>query len=247
MNLFQRLTSVLAGGLFLLSGCKSTIDYDVNPCGDFKIDGKLTSPEWKKSKVYSLQAASNDKRLGGMLHEKGNVRMLASKEYLYIGLCLDDSDVVAQGTSDQTHLYLMGDTIELFFKSGDDTYYWEMYGTPNELKTTFFYPSRSYVFLLGSASPKPEFEVRSNVEGTLNNWRSPDRGWTIEFKIPIKTFEQYGAKFRSDTDWRFLITRQNYSRMLPVKESSTIPAIEKPDFHIIEQYGKLHLKGSVKQ
>lgn len=242
----KRTAGFFLAALLQLTGCQTVTDYAVMPCNDFEINGKLTSPEWAKSKIYPLQPVFNDKRLGNVLHEKGEVRLLMSGEYLYIGLKMEDSDVVAQGRENQTHLYQTGDTIELFFKPGNDTYYWEMYGTPNELKTTFFYPSRSYVFLPESASPKPEFEVRANVDGKLNDWHFADWGWTIEFKLPLKTFEQYGAKFRPGEDWRFLIARQNYSRMLPVKELSTIPDIGKADFHIIEQYGRIHLTGGGK-
>ncbi len=244
MKLLKTLFGTLFGGL-LLAGCRST-EYSVRPCKDFAIDGKLSAAEWNKSGLYPLQPLLYDDRLGGVLHEKGTVRMLMSEKFLYVGLDLEDSDIVAQGTEDQTHLYQMGDTIELFFKPGNDTYYWEMYGTPNELKTTFFYPSRSYVFVPQSAAPKPDFEVRTHLNGTMNNWQSPDKGWTIEFKIPLKTFEQFGAKFRPGEDWRFLIARQNFSRRLPLKELSTIPSVRKADFHIIEQYGKLNLEAAEK-
>jgi len=217
--------------------------YQINECSDFELDGKLTSPEWKKCAGWPLsRIGERDPLLGPELNEKGTVRILHSRSYIYVGLEMEDSDVVNQGTRHQTHLYKMGDTIELFFKPADDTYYWEMYGTPNELKTTFFYPSRSYVFLPDSEAPVPEFEVKAHVDGDFNNWRTTDRGWTIEFKLPIKTFEQYGAKFAPGHIWQFLVARQNYSRRLPLKENSTFPAILISDFHKINQYGKLEFK-----
>ncbi len=218
------------------------MNFQVRSCQDFELDGRLGSPEWKKADVWQLSRIGERKpELGPDLNEKGNVRMLCSREYLYVGLELEDSDVVQQGTRHQTHLYTMGDTIELFFKPADDTYYWEMYGTPNELKTTFFYPSRSYVFLPNSEAPLPEFEVKAHIDGELNNWQTVDKGWSIEFKLPLKTFEQYGAKFRPGHPWQFLVARQNYSRRLPYKENSTVPAIVKSDFHLISQYGILEI------
>ena len=145
-------------------------------------------------------------------------------------------------TADQQHHYTMGDTIEVFLKPADDTYYWEMYGTPNQLRTTFFYPSRSYVFVPQSADHVPDFEVKTSIDGTMNDWLTTDKGWKIEFKFPIASFEKYGAKFAPDHRWTFLIARQNYSRRLPLKENSTVPPIEKSDFHIIEQYGMLAIE-----
>ena len=219
------------------------MDFRVRKCNDFELDGQLRSPEWKKADVWPLnRIGDRPEELGPELNEKGNVRMLHSEDYLYVGVDMEDSDVVQQGTRHQTHLYSTGDTIELFFKPADDTYYWELYGTPNELKTAFFYPSRSYVFLPDSDALLPEFEVKAHIDGEFNNWQIRDRGWSIEFKLPLKTFEKYGARFRPGHSWQFLAARQNYSRWLPFKENSTVPAIQISDFHLIRQYGKLELE-----
>lgn len=217
--------------------------YLVKKCNDFEIDGKISAPEWQNSEVWEFsKIADRDLRLGPCLNETAVLRMLHSDRYWYVAIDMEDSDVVAQGTADQQHHYTMGDTIEVFLKPADDTYYWEMYGTPNQLRTTFFYPSRSYVFVPQSADHVPEFEVKTSIDGTMNDWLTTDKGWKIEFKFPIASFEKYGAKFAPDHRWTFLIARQNYSRRLPLKENSTVPPIEKSDFHIIEQYGMLAIE-----
>lgn len=216
--------------------------YEIYQCSDFEIDGTLSAPQWAKAPVWDLAPLGDAPvQLGNTLNEKGTVQVLYSEKYLYVGVKMEDSDVVNQGRRHQTHLYTMGDTIELFFKPSNDTYYWEMYGSPQGLKTTFFYPSRSYVFLPESELPIPEFEVKTMIDGDFNNWQTLDRGWSIEFKLPLSTFEQYGGKFRKGEVWQFLIARQNYSRRLPMKELSTVPPIEIADFHIIEQFGFMKL------
>lgn len=219
------------------------MNYEIFRCDDFELDGRLTDPQWKKASVWELARPGDAfPQLGPELNEKGWVRALCSDNYLYIGVEMEDSDVVNQGRFHQSHLYKTGDTIELFFKPSTDTYYWEMYGSPQGLKTTFFYPSRSYVFLPESELPVPEFEVKTHIDGTFNNWQIEDNGWSIEFKLPLSTFEQYGAKFRSGEVWEFLIARQNYSRRLARKELSTVPPIAESDFHFIEQYGKVVIR-----
>ncbi len=219
------------------------MSFVVETCNDLTIDGALTSPEWQKAQIWEFsRVGTRPSELGLDLNEKGSVRMLHSEKFLYIGVTMEDSDVVQQGTKDQTHLYASGDTVEVFLKPADDTYYWELYGTPNELRTQFFYPSRSYVFLPKSADGHPEFEVKAKINGTFNDWQTIDRGWSIEFKIPKSIPEQYGAKFRAGHSWQFLIARQNYSRRLPFKELSTVPAIAESDFHLIRQYGLLELR-----
>ena len=148
--------------------------YLVKKCNDFAIDGKISAKEWELAEEWNLaRLGQRDPKLGDALNEVGTVRMLHSDKYWYIAVDMEDSDVVAQGTADQQHHYNMGDTIEVFLKPADDTYYWEMYGTPNEWRTTFFYPSRSYLFVPGCANHVPEFEV-TKIEKT------GDKTWRIE-------------------------------------------------------------------
>ena len=217
--------------------------YLVKKCNDFDIDGNISAKEWETAEEWAFsRLGERDAKLGDTLNEIGSVKMLHNDKYWYIAVDMEDSDVVAQGTEDQQHHYTMGDTIEVFLKPADDTYYWEMYGTPNELRTTFFYPSRSYLFVPGSAKHVPDFEVKASVDGKMNDWQVTDKGWKIEFKFPIASFEKYGAKFASGNSWTFLIARQNYSRRLPLKELSTVPPIQIADFHLLDQYGKLEIE-----
>ncbi|MBR2906231.1 MAG: carbohydrate-binding family 9-like protein [Lentisphaeria bacterium] len=214
--------------------------YKVVKCNDFEIDGSLNDPQWEKTEKWEMELPENHvPELGPDLQEKGYVKMLHSEDFLYVGAMLEDTDVVQHGEKDQTALYLKGDTLELFFKPADDTYYWELYGTPNELKTSIFYPSRAYVDLPGTKNYVPEFEVKAHIDGTFNNWQTVDKGWSIEFKLPLRVFEQYGAKFRKGSKWQFLVGRQNFSKALPHKEISTFPKIKICHFHMLNQYGIL--------
>ena len=46
--------------------------------------------------------------------ESGKVRLLWNEKYLYIGLDFVDTDIVAEGQSDQQAHYRLGDTAEVF-------------------------------------------------------------------------------------------------------------------------------------
>lgn len=214
--------------------------FTIKKCNDFSPDGKLSSPEWEKAEVWEMTMPEQKvKEYGCSLREKGYVRMLYSPSCLYVGVDLEDSDVVNTGKEDGTALYKMGDTVELFFKPLEETYYWELYGTPHELKSTLFYPSCSYVDMIGTEEYKADFQVKTFVDGKMNDWKSVDKGWKIEFKLPLRVFEEYGAKFASGNQWQFLVGRQNFSRNLPYKEISTFPPIHFCHFHMLEQYGIL--------
>jgi len=217
-----------------------------------KMDGKLGDPAWEKTKAYPLvlppaaytsQPESIKKTIGDKLHDGGTVKLLWDDKYLYIGVTMADQDVVAEGKENQTHLYLMGDIIEVFLKSRHETYYWETYGTPNELKTCFFFPGRGRLFVPSSADhPNDGIKVKAVVNGTLNNWKDRDNGWSVEIAIPIKMLTQFGAKFDNQAEWTILVARQNYSRYLPLKELSCYPTLSAVNFHLYEDYARLVLE-----
>lgn len=219
---------------------------------EVKMDAKMTGSEWEKAVVYPLELVSlkNEnwteekvRNVGETLHEKGNVRLLWNREALYVGVDMEDSEVFNDGTQDQTHLYTMGDTVEVFIKPDNENYYWELYGTPNRLRTVFFYPSRGRLFVPSVARCPVDISVDAWVDGTLNDWRSRDKGWKMLMKIPASMMEQYGCPLSNEGNWTIFVARQNYSAYLPLKELSSCPAMPKPDFHMYENYARLQLNG----
>lgn len=212
--------------------------------------GKLTADIWNKASAYPLELLKYNQRdwtearrkhVGNTLREKGSVKLLWNREYLYVGVEMEDSDVVADGTADQTHLYTMGDTIEVFIKPQNETYYWEIYGTPNNLKTVFFYPGRGRFFVPSSADHPVDVDVAAAVDGTLNDWKNRDRGWSVIIAIPVKMLEKHGKPFNTEEQWTLMVGRQNYSACLPLKEASSYPALSLRDFHLYEEYAELIL------
>lgn len=219
---------------------------------NLKMDGKLSDPAWKKAPEYSLELARDPytkqqpkirAAVGETQREKGSVKLLWNENYLYIGVTMEDSDVVAEGEKDQTHLFLMGDTVEVFLKPADDTYYWELYGTANNKKTSYFYPSRARR-LPSSFKYKPakNITVIASVDGTRNDWQDRDNGWSVEIAIPAELLTQFGAKFNESSKWTILVARYNYSRYLQVVENSSAPRLSDLGNHVFEEYAELVLE-----
>ena len=216
-----------------------------------KLDGKLDEKAWAAAPAYSLVLPlksssslpeSMQKNIGDNIREKGTVKLLWDDNYLYVGAELEDSDVMNEGKDDQTHLYTTGDLIEVFLKPADENYYWEIYGAPNNKKTWFFYPSRGRLVFPACAGYLPkDLHVAAAVDGTLNNWRDRDKGWTIEMAIPIKELTAYGAKFDNSANWTVFFGRYNYSAYLQKPELSGYPQLSNVSFHIFEEYAKLRL------
>ena len=219
--------------------------------GKLNMDGKLSDTAWATAQEYSFELPLNSyakepeslrKTLGSELREKGIAKLLWNEEYLYVGAKMEDSDVVAEGKADQTHLYTMGDLVEVFLKPENETYYWEIYGAPNNRKTAFFFPGRGRLFVPSCAEYSMDVKVAAHVDGTLNNWHDRDKGWSVEIAIPVKSLTAFGAKFDNSAKWTILVSRYNYSRYLPMKELSSAPRLSALNFHLLEDYASLVLE-----
>ena len=216
-----------------------------------QLDGNLAEPAWQSAPVYSLQLGKEvynklpvvmKATVGKELREAGECRLLWDDNYLYVGAQFTDSDVYAYGEEDQQHHYLLGDVLEVFIKPENETYYWELYGTPSEKITTFFIPGRGALFSELLTKEPIVIKVASQVQGSLNQWKDRDQSWSIEIAIPRAELEKYGAEFAPSKAWRIFLSRYNYSRYLPSKELSSFPQQrETPNFHLYEEYGKLEL------
>lgn len=214
----------------------------------------LASEEWQKAEAEEFSWLKPDffdrwseerkKNVGEFLREKAQVKLLWNEEFLAVGVAMEDTDIVAEGSEkdNQTLLYTQGDIVEIFIKPTDQPYYWELYCTPNELKSVLFYPSRGRMFLPSTLDQNPDqIRVKTKINGTLNDWTKRDTGWDMIMLIPLAMLCKYGKPFESG-QWTFMAGRQNYSYSLPMKEESCFPALATSDFHNTEDYASLLLQ-----
>lgn len=217
-----------------------------------RMDGHLGDPAWGNATAYPLELANHAYanlppgtrgNVGTELREKGWVKLLWTRDFLYVGAKLDDTDLVAEARKNQSDLPGLGDALGIFLKPDEETYYWELYGSPNNLESSFFYPGRGRLWPSGCAD-KPDIRVVTSLDGTLNDWRDVDKSWTVEIAIPTKPLLQFGARFDNTSKWTILVARHNYSRYLPVKENSSAPRLSCPeaDNHCYEDYADLKLE-----
>ena len=252
----------LALGVSMLCGCDSTNDecscptpepatdraavavmtakYTAEPV---VIDGILDEPLWQEAAIYDMQL-SVDRSKNNELEEAAQVRLAWDEKYFYVGVKFDDSDIVAEGKTDQLHHYKFGDVCELFLKPTDKTWYWELYATPRGKKTSFFFPSQGRFGLPSCFEDiESDLQVGAQCEGTLNNWQDKDGHWTAEMAMPIKSLTAKGEKFGPGADWRILVARYNYSyyRTKMGPELSATPRLSVTNYHLIDEYAVLKL------
>jgi hypothetical protein len=260
----MRSSTLLTGILLLaLGGCATQRPQAVNaprhPVMEavhakepIQLDGKLDEAVWKRARAYPLQLAETGSKLD-LLHnphlaagnpeplEGGTVRLAWDEKYLYVGVQFEDSDVVAEATQDQVHQYQMGDTAELFLKPMNQTWLWEMYATPAGHKTAFFFPGAGQAFLPSDMNYHTRLKVAGHVEGSLNQWRDRDEGWSAEYAVPLDELKEVGQALTPDTPWLILVSRYNYSRYLLHRELSSAPRQPYPAFKLTDYYAELKL------
>lgn len=199
-----------------------------------RVDGLLQDEVWARAVPYRLSPARSRAARGDALREAGEVRLAWDATHLYLGARLADADVVARGERDQMHHYRLGDVVELFLAPEAAAGYWELYATPAGRKSSFFLPGRRQLTERGCG-----LRVAAQVNGTLNDSRDRDGGWTVEMAVPLDALAPEGHPFGPGARWRILVARYNQGRDLPAPELSAAPQLPRDDFHLLEGYAAL--------
>lgn len=84
------------------------------------------------------------------------------------------------------------------------------------------------------------FEVKANVQGTVNDFWDIDKGWTAEMAIPLAGLkEKLGVDFAPGQSWRILVSRYNYGYTMRAKQFSSYPKLPQVNYHLIEYYSPI--------
>ncbi len=203
-----------------------------------KLDGTLSDAVWQAAPAYPLVLPRALTEQGRSLQEGGTARFGWDDRYLYMGVDLTDSDIVAEGTADGLMHNALGDTCELLIKPEGETWYWEFHLTPAGKTSSFFFPGRGRLGLPSCLAHRCELRGAAQCDGTLNDYTDRDRGWSGELAVPISELTARGERFGPGHRWRVLVGRYNFSRYLLTRgpELSSFPGIARVDFHCFEEY-----------
>lgn len=219
-----------------------------------RMDGKLDEGIWKKAPAYPMIPAKtawdNSPPDCKAFYAKkpieyGEYKAVWTDQYLYIGLRFNDTDIVAEGKEDQEHHYSVGDTGEIFLKPANASYYWELYVTPTNKKTSFFYQGRGHLGLpsgFAKEATLPGMKTAVYVSGTLNRSADTDQYWSAEVAIPISEINQKGVLLKPGVPWKIFFTKVNFTCKRPGREMGSYPQQERCNYHIYEDYADLILQ-----
>jgi len=202
------------------------------------IDGKLDDAVWQRAPRYPTNSYNQTPQ------EAGTVQFAWDNQYFYAAAVLSDSEIVQYGQQMQSMLFTTGDTFEIFLRPAADTYYWELYATPTNVMSSFFFSGPgAAICRLEPDQLMTGMRTASTVYGTVNVWQDRDQTWQLEMAIPVAELTRYGAAFGPGQHWRILVGRYNFTRYLGKTELSGITEFKDDNrsFHYLPSYGYLKL------
>jgi hypothetical protein len=175
------------------------------------VDGKMDEPVWKNAEVQPL---TNFFRLDKPVERQNSkFRMLWDDTSLYLFYECEDTSLTARETNFDGRTYI-DDCAEIFVVPAPDSVYMHFGFEINITEVRYdyivlwkYYNNRTF-FISGY---NPEYKVKSVYNGTLNNDKDKDKGWTMEFAIPMSAFRGFnaGAPAKPGVRWAFQAVRQD--------------------------------------
>ena len=197
-----------------------------------EIDGILDDPAWEQVPSRPLLQPRDWVDAGRILMENGTVRFFHADGILYLAAEFKDSFLITAGEKDGDDLY-HGDCCEIFIKPAGESFYWEVWISPDALRSVATWRKKGDLESQGRLLAGQEIRVATTIQGTLNNEMADDAGWGLEAALPfpdVPGLEQAA--------WEILIARQNYDETLSkeTRELSSFPRLSKASFHLTEEY-----------
>jgi glucose/arabinose dehydrogenase len=208
------------------------------------IDGSLDDPAWKNATpitAFRSHWLEGDRK---QPPTKTVARLLWDRDHLYFSAEMDDTDVFATVTEQDSTIWL-NDVFELFLKPAHDKPgYYEFEVNAANGKLDMFLPSRGAGGYPRFAKEQP-FHLKSatKVRGTLNDWTDSDQGWTVEGAIPWRDFLPTGGRPRPGETWLHTLCRYDFSTGFATPALSSTAPLDRPDFHNHEKYIPLTFVG----
>lgn len=233
---------------FLLTACVSFLfawaneiyrpHIKIHKVENFDLNSGLEHPAWKNTpELMMMKLVYEPEDIRKKPVEGGYVKFLYDDNFLYTLVHVADSDIIVNANKNGGHYYRDCDVIEIFIRPDNARYYWEIYGTPNNLTTRFFYRSRSTLGQYSAFEHKETgLTVRSKVDGTLNDSSDKDKSFTLLFAIPVSELNRPTKEskeihpagtipFAPGNLWRIQVSRYNYNRYFSNFELSAYPQV----------------------
>ena len=228
-----------AAVLLLSVACaRSGRDYVVHRAkGAIEIDGVLAESAWDRADKAGPFVRSLDGKPASAATE---ARLLWDDDCLYVAFLAEDTNVSGAFFKDDEKLYT-SNVVEIFLDpSGDGSHYHEIEVAPTNalFDASFAGGARQGMDL--SWSSRAKHAVR--VDGTLNDPRDVDRGWTVELAIPFASLTGMPKPRPQRGDrWKFNLYRLRQGPGQPGEGQAYSPPM-RGDFHALDRFATMRFE-----
>ena len=205
--------------------------------GRIDVDGVLAESAWDRAERAGPFVRSLDGRAASAATE---ARLLWDDENLYVAFSCEDPNVAGAFFQDDEKLYT-SNVVEIFLNpSGDSSRYDEIEVAPTNalFDASFAGGPRKGMDL--SWSSRARHAV--HVDGTLNDPRDVDRGWTVELAIPFASLTGMPkARPERGDRWKFNLYRLRQGPGQPGEGQAFSPPM-RGDFHALDRFATLRFE-----
>jgi len=187
------------------------------------IDGRMTESDWQRTEIRSFKYFYRVDKQTDI--QNTDFRMLWDEEKLYFFFECEDKYITSRETARDGAPYL-DDCAEIMLIPVPDSlnlhfcFEVNLYKAANDLiYLNNFYEGKSEII----KAYNPDYEVEVNIIGTMNNNSDIDKGWSMEFAIPLKAFNNLNELFpiQPGTQWAFLAIRQDRNDAEGIRRSTS--------------------------
>ena len=198
-----------------------------------EVDGVLAEPDWDRAQKAGFVRSLDGKPCSAATE----ARLLWDDAFLYVAFSSEDANVGSPFFKDDEKLYT-SNVVEIFLNpSGDSSHYDEIEVAPTNalFDASFSGGPRQGMDLSWSSHTRHAV----HVDGTLNDPRDVDRGWTAELAIPFASLTGMPKPRPERGDkWKFNLYRLRQCPGQPGEGQAYAPPM-RGDFHALDRFATL--------
>ena len=191
--------------------------------GTMTIDGRLTEATWEQAPWTDTFRDIRGREEGPHPTLSARAKMLYDDEYLYVGACVEETDISATLTQHDAIVWKDNDFEVFLDPYGTGRLYYEIecnaLGTVMDLCMEKPY-CEGGSFMLGWDCQGLRLAVWR--DGSLNSSNDTDRGWTVEMAIPFASLQHDFDDPRQHRVWRMNFSRVEWPRDKSAREENWV-------------------------
>jgi hypothetical protein len=215
-----------------------------------RVDGKLDEPAWEAA-AWTSDFVDIEGARKPAPRFRTRAKILWDDEYLYVGAELQEPNVSATLTKHDSVIYHDND-FEVFLKPQGAS----LQGSPGYYEFEINALNTSWDLFLdkpyregGKADNSwdiPGLKTAVSIDGTLNDARDTDRGWTVEIAFPWSAFRSRLPVERPaiGDEWRMNFSRVEWTAGSPKEDNWVWSPQGLINMHVPERWGYLRFRGA---